>query len=227
MQETDLYAPIKRMLEAQGYEVKAEVMDCDIVARRGDEAPVIVEMKLHLSLELLLQGVDRLAISDAVYLAVPRGGSARWRLQLKGVLKLCRRLGLGLISVRVHATRPAVEVHLDPAPYQPRKNARRRTSLLREFSRRIGDPNTGGQTRRPVVTAYRQDALRLAANLAEAGRGRPAEMARALGIANAGAILQRDHYGWFCRHARGVYGLSPAGEAALRLYADVVKGLGP
>ena len=35
MAETDLYAPIKRFLTAQGYEVKAEVGACDVVAVRG------------------------------------------------------------------------------------------------------------------------------------------------------------------------------------------------
>ena len=43
--ETSLYAPVKAFLEAQGYQVKAEVRHCDVVARRGDEPPVIVELK--------------------------------------------------------------------------------------------------------------------------------------------------------------------------------------
>ena len=225
MQETDLYAPIKRYLQAQGYEVKAEVLDCDIVARRGDEAPVIVEMKRALSLALLLQGVDRQAITDAVYVAVPRGAGARWRGQIGGLLKLCRRLGLGLISVRLAPIPALVEVHLDPGPYRPRLNNRRKSVLLREFSRRVGDPNTGGQTRRPIVTAYRQDALRLAAEIAKAGTGRPAHLAQSLGIKAAGSILQRDHYGWFDREARGVYRLSAAGQQALVAYGDVLEAL--
>ena len=32
MKETDLYHPIKRFFEESGYEVKAEITDCDIVA---------------------------------------------------------------------------------------------------------------------------------------------------------------------------------------------------
>ena len=28
--ETDLYAPVKAFLEGQGYDVKAEVADCDV-----------------------------------------------------------------------------------------------------------------------------------------------------------------------------------------------------
>ena len=69
MAETDLYRPIKLFLEKQGYAVKAEIRDCDVVAVRGEEAPVIVELKTAFSLPLLLQGVDRQSMSDAVYLA--------------------------------------------------------------------------------------------------------------------------------------------------------------
>ena len=58
MPETDLYLPVKRHLEAQGYTVKAEVKGCDAVATRGTEVPVIIELKQSLTLALLYQAVD-------------------------------------------------------------------------------------------------------------------------------------------------------------------------
>ncbi len=225
MQETALYAPIKAYLEGQGYGVKSEVNDCDLVALREGEAPVVVEMKLSLSLALLLQGVDRLAITDAVYVAVPAGSGRRWLNQVKDAVKLCRRLGLGLISVRFSARRAKVDVHVDPGPYQPRKTKKRTTALLREFERRVGDPNTGGQTRRPIVTAYRQDALRIAASLNCAGRQSPAKLALENDVPKAGSILQNNHYGWFSRVSRGIYELTPNGQKALETYQDVVSTL--
>ena len=45
--ESDLYAPVKALLEGQGYVVKGEVRGCDVVAVRGREPPVIVELKRH------------------------------------------------------------------------------------------------------------------------------------------------------------------------------------
>ena len=222
MRETDLYPPVKALLESQGYEVKSEIRDCDIVAVRGGEEPVIVELKLSLSLALLLQGVDRQGISDAVYVAVPHGKGKRFANQVKDAVKLCRRLGLGLISVRPSGA----VVHVDPGPYQPRKVKARREALLREFQRRVGDPNTGGQVGRKVMTAYRQDALRIARFLAAEGTGKPAAIARALDIPKAAGILQNDHYGWFQRVERGVYELRDAGRQALQDYADVLAGLG-
>ena len=61
--ESDLYAPVKALLEGQGYTVKGEVRGCDVVGVRGDEPPVIIELKRIFGLSLVLQGVD--AVLDA------------------------------------------------------------------------------------------------------------------------------------------------------------------
>ena len=224
MKETELYAPIKAYLEGQGYDVKAEVKDCDLVAIRSAEDPVIVELKLSLSIALMMQGIDRQTMTDAVYVAVPAGKGKRWAPQVKDAVKLCRRLGLGLISVRFDAATPSVLVHCDAGPYRPRKVKARKAALLKEFERRVGDPNTGGQNKRKIITAYRQDALRIAVALS-AGRNKPRILAAELGVERAASILQADHYGWFERVERGVYALRHSGHEALETYADVVKAL--
>ena len=229
--EADLYAPVKAFLEGQGYEVKAEINGCDLVARRGHEPPVIVELKTGFTLPLVLQGVDRLALSDRVYLAVgvprrPARGSL-WRREHRSIMKLCRRLGLGLLAVREPTARvPAlVEPLLDPVPYRPRADKRRQGRLLQEYARRVGDPNTGGVSQRPIVTAYRQDALRCAAHLAEHGPTKAADVKAATGVERAAVLMRHDVYGWFERVERGVYTLSPKGREALPTYTDVVVSL--
>ncbi|WP_422374437.1 DUF2161 domain-containing phosphodiesterase [Roseibium sp.] len=211
--ETELYAPVKTFLEGQGYEVKAEVGAADLVACRGDEEPVIVELKTGFTLSLFHQAIDRQAITDLVYVAVARGKGKRFLGALKSNLKLARRLGLGLITVRLPDGH--VEVHHDPAPFTPRKSKPRKTRMLREFARRVGDPNTGGSTRVTLVTAYRQDAIRCAEHLAESGPSRGADVAKATGVARATRMMADDHYGWFERLERGVYGLTPKGLGAL------------
>ena len=224
MKETELYPPLKSFLEAQGYDVKAEVTHCDIVAMRGDEPPLIIEMKTTLSLELLMQGITRQSITDTVYVAFPAGKGKTWLKRAKDATKLCRRLGLGLISVRL-GTNPRVLVHVDPGPYTPRKNKRQQTALLREFQSRVGDPNTGGQTRRTIMTAYRQDALCIARALQHFGPASPASLAKSLEISRAASILQQNHYGWFVRVKRGVYDLDTTGHAALRDNATILETL--
>ncbi len=109
-----------------------------------------------------------------------------------------------------------MEVHLDPGPYAPRKSKPRTERLLREFSRRVGDPNTGGSTRTTVVTAYRQDAIRCAQHLLEHGPSRGADVSKSTGVERATRMMADDHYGWFERVERGVYGLTPKGEASLK-----------
>ncbi len=222
--EEQLYLPVKAFLEGQGYAVKAEVRGCDIVARRGEEPPVIVELKKAFGLALLLQGVDRLAMSEQVYLAFAAPArAASWRRDRRPILKLCRRLGLGLLMV--HADKSLVEPLLDPLPYQPRPNRKRQALLLKEFAQRVGDPNTGGQSRRPIVTAYRQNALRCAALLQCQGPTKAALVADTTGVSKAATLMRSDVYGWFQRIERGIYDLSPKGREALVLFADVVREL--
>ena len=212
MRETELYAPIKAFLEGQDYVVKAEVGAADVVACRGEEEPVIVELKTGFSLSLVHQAVARQAITDAVYIAVPRKTGRRFLGVLKQMKTLCRRLGLGLITVRLKDGH--VELHCDPGPYAPRKSKPRKERLLREFAKRDGDPNTGGATRVGLVTAYRQDALRCAAYLSAEGATKGAVVAKATGVTNATRLMADNHYGWFQRVETGIYDVTDKGRDA-------------
>jgi hypothetical protein len=209
IRETDLYAPVKAHLEAAGFEVKAEVGPADVVGV-ADEALVVVELKAGFSLTLLHQAVARQKLTDTVYVAVPRWqGRAGWKA-FKGNVDLCKRLGLGVLSVRLKDG--FVQTHADPAPFKPRMAPARRTRLLSEFARRAGDPNTGG-TNGKIVTAYRQDAERLAAFLAGAGPSKGAVVAKATGVARATEMMRINHYGWFEKAATGIYQLTASGLA--------------
>lgn len=216
IRETDLYLPIKAFLEAQGYEVKAEVGPADVVAMRGDELPVVVELKTQFSLALFHQAIDRLALTDTVYVAVPRKSGRPFQKALAANLKLARRLGLGLLTVRLRDG--LVEVHVDPGPYAPRPSRPKRAQLLREFARRQGDPNIGG-TRGGIVTAYRQDMERIATHLAQQGASRGKDVKQATGIEHATRMMRDDHYGWFEKVEKGIYRLTEKGTAAVSIQA--------
>jgi hypothetical protein len=60
--ETSLYRPVKVFLEGLGFVVKGEVRDCDLVALKGDNLPVVVicELKLTCNLERYPSGLNRL-----------------------------------------------------------------------------------------------------------------------------------------------------------------------
>ena len=238
--ETELYAPLKAFFEKQGYEVKGEVRTCDMVGIRiDDKQPLIVEMKKSFNLSLLLQGVERLKLSSNVILAVERCRDKKGAINQRwGELsELCRRLGLGLMTVVFYKTKPPlVEVLVEPGELPPvrRINGRRQERLLYEFHERSGDYNIGGSTRVKLVTAYREKALRVASAFqeieAEAALSpmhkpgvTPAELRKRSGIPGAAAILQNNYYQWFIRIARGRYTLTPAGIAALSEYSAITN----
>ncbi len=220
MAEVALYAPVKAFLERLGFTVKGEVLGCDVVAVRPGEPPlmVIAELKGGFTLGLLLQAADRMAVADEVWLAV--AATRRGRDRDTRAHRLCRLLGLGLLAV---TSRGAVEILVEAGPYRPRPDRRRRGLLLEEFTRRRGDPNPGGSpARRQLMTAYRQQALDIAAALRDGPR-RPRDL-RAQ-APDAAAILARNVYGWFVRVRRGLYGLTDEGHAALRTWAADSTGI--
>lgn len=223
MKETDLYKPIKHLFESQGYEVKSEIGAADVVGIRGDEAPVIIELKTSFSLTLFHQAIERQSVTDFVYVAVPRGSGKPFLKALKNNKSLCRRLGLGLVTVRMEDG--FTEIHLDPAPYKPRKSKKKQQRLMREFAKRVGDPNEGGSTKRTLMTAYRQDALKCLHFLSNEGPTKAALVATKTKVTRARPIMADDYYGWFERVERGIYAISPKGKLAIEEYSSELEKL--
>jgi hypothetical protein len=108
-----LYQPVKAFLEGLGFAVKGEIGGCDLLALRDGDPPVVVvgELKLTFNLELVLQGVDRAAACDEVWLAARLSSRAKGRENDARFRNLCRRLGFGLLGVRSNGD---VEVLVSP-----------------------------------------------------------------------------------------------------------------
>jgi hypothetical protein len=219
--ETSLYLPVKRFLEKLGFTVKGEVGGCDLVALKGDDPPLVVvcELKLSFNLELVLQAVDRAGACDEVWLAAKLSARGKGRESDSRYRNLCRRLGFGMLAV---TDRGDVEVIVKPPTSAPRRDPKKRSRLIAEHQRRIGDPTSGGSTRAPIMTAYRQQALACASALSTGPRRlrdlRPE-------IPDAPKILQHNVYGWFDRAERGVYLLTEAGHAALKRWPQLTQPL--
>jgi hypothetical protein len=212
MKESDLYPPLKRFLESQNYEVKGEIQDCDAVAVRGEEIPIVVELKLTLNLDVILQAVERLSLTPKVYIGVPKQCRVLIRRR-RHILKLIKMLGLGLVVIDSDQEINSVNVLADPGEYRSRKSKHRQERLLGEFAKRIGDPNLGGMERRKgVLTAYRQRALAIALFLQAQGPVKASHIAKMLQAPKARDILYKNVYGWFDRVSLGIYDLSPRGR---------------
>jgi hypothetical protein len=212
--ETSLYLPVKRFLEGLGYAVKGEIGHCDLVGLRDDDPSVVVigELKLSFNLELILQGVDRMSLGDEIWLAAQLSARGKGRESDPRYRNLCRRLGFGLLGVSKSGH---VDILVSPVAPTPRKDPRRRSRLVDEHKRRQGDPAMGGGTRRPIMTAYRQQALACAAAMAGEPK-RPRDLKPS--CPDAQKILHRNVYGWFERSGRGVYALTEAGRSALAMW---------
>ena len=113
----------------------------------------------------------------------------------------------------------------DPGPYAARKLKKKKKAMLRAFDRLDGDPNEGGATRHGIVTGYRQDALKCARFLAVHGPSKGAKVAEWAEVPVATKIMADDHYGWFKRVERGVYGLTPNGIEGLKTFKDAITDL--
>lgn len=228
--ECDLSAPITEFLVAQGYTVRAEVKNCDITATREDSL-LVVELKTAFSIDLLIQAVERQSVADAVYVGVPAEGtfakSSRYDKRRRGVETLLKRLQIGLILVHFAPepdVMPFVEVSIDPlTESKPKQRPKKRQLILREIAGRSGDYNVGGTTGVKRTTAYREQALFLAACLEVYGTCTPAQLCVYGATRKAGGILFRNVYGWFHREGHGKYTLSP--EAIAEMERDWLPAL--
>jgi hypothetical protein len=176
-----------------------------------DDPPVVVvcELKLSFNLELILQAVDRAAMSDEVWIAARVSAKGRGRESDRRYRDLCRRLGIGMLGVSDAGEVGIIVGSISP---MPRTNPKRRSRLVREHKRRIGDPTKGGSTRKPIMTAYRQQAMICARALA-GGPLRPRDIKPE--APDAGRILLSNVYGWFERVRPGVYQLTALGRSAV------------
>jgi hypothetical protein len=215
--ETSLYLPVKKFLEAAGYEVKGEIGHCDLVGLSDSDPPVVVicELKMTFNLDLILQAVDRASISDEVWIAARVSARGKGRESDKRYRDLCRRLGIGMLGVSDLGDVGIIVSSVSP---MPRTNPKRKTRLVREHRRRRGDPTAGGGSKAPIMTAYRQQAL-ICADALKHGPLRPRDI-KAL-APDAGKIMLSNVYGWFERMGKGVYQLTETGHQAIIRWPQV------
>ncbi|MDR6123464.1 hypothetical protein QFZ87_003061 [Bacillus sp. SLBN-46] len=226
LQEMDLYKPIQTFFVNEGYEVYGEVKDCDMVAVKGGEL-VVIELKLTLSVDLLIQAAKRQRITDQVYIAIPkpkdRLNSKRWADKCH----LIRRMELGLIVVSSLSKRAKTEVVFHPSPFDRRKsrgkNKLKRESVLKEINGRSADYNVGGSTRIKIMTAYKENCIQIACYLRHFGPLSPKALIQLGTGGKTSSVLIKNYYGWFERIKRGTYVLTEKGEEEIKEFPDLLN----
>lgn len=229
VKESDLYLPVKNYLEKLGYDVKGEVKDCDITAVCGEEL-IVVELKRGFTMELLYQVIRRQRIADAVYAAIPLPKKGYWDPRYHDMVSLCRRLELGLIFVGFTIEGKAqIDVAVHPAAGAAvRRNKKKRMAVLTEHHGRTGSVNSGGVSRRKILTVYKEQALYIAQILHVHGPLKVDEIRTKGGPEKTSTILQKNFYKWYHREQIDgertyTYSISEEGLQALIEYADLLK----
>ena len=222
LHETDLCSPVRDYLVAQGYTVRSEVKDCDMVAVKGGDL-IAIELKRRFDTKLLVQATKRQRVTGTVYVAVPRSAVRGKGRDWWGVRRLCRQLELGLILVDLDKEPAWVDVVFHPVPCDRKRSSRARRAVLEEMAGRSDDYNAGGSAGTKLVTAYRENAIRIACCLEAHGSLTPREL-REMGTGQkTTSILNSNFYEWFERVDRGVYRIRAKGRAALKRYPELVQ----
>jgi len=225
LQEVDLYKPIQRNFAREGYEVYGEVNDCDMVAVK-DEEVIIIELKLTLSVDLLIQAAKRQRLSDQVYIAIPRPKGRLNSKQWHDKCHLIRRLELGLILVSFPGKRVKADILFPPTPFN-RKQSKgqskvKRQLLMKEIEGRNAELNfnVGGSTRTKIMTAYKESCIQIACYLNHFGPLSPKALKEMGTGPKTPSILTKNYYGWFERVKRGTYVISEKGKQEINEFPD-------
>ena len=225
VKEVDLYKPIQKLFIREGYEVYGEVKDCDIAAVKEEEL-LVVELKLTLSVDLLIQAAKRQKLTDQVYVAIPRPKGRLNSKQWTDKCHLVKRLELGLIAVSFPGNRSKVEVLFHPTPFNRRqitgRNKAKRTTLLKEIEGRSADFNIGGSSRTKIMTAYKENCIQIACYLEHYGQLTPKALVELGTGPKTSSILTKNYYGWFERIKRGIYVISEKGKAEVKDYPELI-----
>ena len=220
--EKDLFEPVRKLLENLGYDVKGEVKGCDITAVK-DDTLIIIEMKRSFNVELVFQAINRQKTADGVYVAIPRPNKGYATKRWKNTLELAKRLEIGVIVVAFTEAEPIAQIAHHPKEYIFRKaKPKKRISILQEHTSRTGNHNTGGVNKTKLMTAYREQALHIAAMLDVHGECTPKDLKEYGTCGKTSDILYRNYYKWFEKNEKR-YRLSEEGRSALEMYSDLTN----
>lgn len=218
--EVDLYEPIQNYFTAQGYTVHGEVNDCDVAAVK-DDILIIIELKLTLNIDLLIQATKRQRYTEFVYVAIPHPTYSLRSRKWQDICHLMRRLELGLITVSFQEDRAEIKVIHEPVPFDKtksmRQSKRRRNNILTEIEGRQVSTNIGGSHQTRIHTAYKETCIHIACCLERFGPLSP-KLLREMGTGEKTyTILHKNYDGWFEKIERGIYTIT---EKGLREYKE-------
>lgn len=142
MKESDLFFPVKRLLEEKMFcEVHGEVSTLDVVGI-GKGYEIIVELKTSMSLQLLDQITDRVGMADYIFVAIPR----RKRPISRSANSYLRGIGVGIILVDL------INKHAEIIRWGKKYNPQRK---LKRYVNKTTKNSIGGVTSHQMNSPYK------------------------------------------------------------------------
>ncbi|MBU5468690.1 hypothetical protein KQI49_18005 [Virgibacillus sp. MSJ-26] len=224
--EADLYAPVQDYFCSIGYQVQAEVKDCDVVAFKDDKL-IIVELKLNLNMTVLTQAAKRQRYTPDVYIAIKRPKMSLRKRRWRDMVHLVRRLELGLILISFEGKKSNLQLVHEPGPFDRKSSTqhskRKRQSILNEAQDRRSNHNIGGSNKVTTMTAYKEKSIQIAYYLDHLGPLSAKELRDLSTGERTYGILYNNYYKWFKRVGRGVYDLTETGRKEYRIYPEIIE----
>ncbi len=228
--EKDMFFPVAEFLREHGYEVFGEVNGCDIAASKNGEI-IAVEMKKAFNLKLVYQAINRQEAADIVYVAVGRSKKGMRDSNFKGMVKLLKRLDVGLMTVAMDSPVKTVDVVVEPKLHKGSWSQKKK-KLRNEIEGRSLNMNDGGTNKTEIITAYKEKSIEFLC-FAEKNGTITNSILKQMGYdQKTYSILYRNYYGWFKKTGKAEYVVSEKGKEALKnerykklveFYMDSVK----
>lgn len=226
IKESDLYEPVQQYFYELGYNVQAEVKNCDVVAFK-DDSLIIIELKLNLNITLLMQAANRQKLTPNVYVAIQRPKMSLRRRRWRELVHLVRRLELGLILISFEGKIPSVDIVHEPKPFNRGRSftyyRKQRESIIKEVSDRRSNTNIGGSHQVSTITAYKEKSIQIALYLDHLGPMTAQQLQELQTGERTYGILYNNYYKWFKRVSRGVYSLTDLGKKEYKTFPDIIK----
>jgi len=215
MKETDLFIPVKKLFLSQGFDVKAEVKDIDIIAYKKD-IMVGIELKTKIALKLIYQAIDRQKVLDQVYIAIPKDALYQSKSLYRNFTHLLKRLEVGLIVVEGENAEVIIEATPFDRNLSRSRYKKRKSQIDKEARLRKNHKNIGG-TRGKKITRYKELVIDIGSYLLDHKKASPQAIKKDLNIDKTASILQKNYDGYFERVERGIYQLTEKGKR------DIIK----
>lgn len=213
--ESDMSIHVKNYLFQNGFDVRSEVLNFDIVGKeKNDNLEIsIIELKLQLNIKLISQACNALKYAKYVYIAVPYKNKNKKTIDIKKIREINNILSITGIGLLLVDDNGIVILNKKAKPSQFIRNHFNK-KLIKEFNGRPKDENVGGTTGIQQITAYKYLVYSIVDEIFKSPNGemKSSELTKILNNKKVYSVLYNNYFKYFEKtNKAGVYKLTQLG----------------